>query len=77
MSKYFEIYNNCNEIAKMIKAHACTKGHEILSRSIDVFVGDEATNKYFVDFEAKNKAGKYYRVYGNYTTEELKKMNII
>lgn len=77
ISKYREMFNNCENIARMIKDHADEKNHIIYKDIIDVFVGDEETNKYFIDFEAKNKTGNYYRIRGNYTIEELQKMGVI
>ena len=73
---YCEMFNNCDNIAKLINNKLVEKNHILLSH-IDVFVGDEENRKYFVDFEAKNKSGNYYRIYGNYTIEELKKMTVL
>ena len=74
---YNEMFSNCENIEQQIREHAANKGHQLLSRSVDVFVGDEESGAYFVDFEAKNKSGNYYRVRGNYSVEEMKKSGII
>lgn len=77
INKYYEMFNYCDIINNMIKEYAIEKGHIIYNDIVDVFVGNEENESYFVDFEAKNKTGKYYRVRGNYTVEEMEKLGII
>lgn len=77
MLTYSQMYNRCELISHNIHYDIMLQGHELLSRCVDVFVGDEKTEKYFIDFEARNRSGKYYRIYGNYTIDELKKMKVI
>lgn len=74
---YNEMFQNCENIEQQIREHAANKGHQMLSKCTDVFVGDEETRAYFIDFEAKNKSGNYYRVRGIYSVEEMKKSGII
>lgn len=74
---YNEMFNNCPDIEQQIKEYAAKKNHTIFYNIVDVFVGNEEQRKYFVDFEAKNAAGKYYRVRNCYTIDEMKKAGII
>lgn len=74
---YVKMFNNCDKIAKRILQQAEAKGHKIYNDRVDVFVGEEETEKYFVDFEAKNRLGTYYRFRGNYTLGDLEALTVI
>lgn len=74
---YREMFNNIPNIEQQIKEYAIKKNHTIISKTVDVFVQNEEKREYFVDFEAKNAAGNYYRVRNYYTIDEMKKVGII
>lgn len=77
----YEIYNimyrKAQELEIEILKTVEQKGHTISSNGVFVAVGSEADGTYFVDFEARNKSGNYYRVYGNYTFHDMKRAKIL